>query len=632
MSETGIKGIVYDKLPLNVMNIAFMRKLNEFDCAVVMDEQGNDKHAKAQLAVLEAVMGVKNPAVLIITAGKLMYEWYGNLLSGIGADFKFITSDPGSINFFSPKLSNLYIADSQAGNTPIFKKIAESGIVWDLVIIDGGLSRNGIDADAIYNGFDFKTKKMVIFAAYLSSKPDAAEKLAKLPEKFLKNKTRADYFSGNYPKTDITEFTLSSPYTRYYGSSGLLAPKIKTITYAVNKEALKAKSEQSTASPYHYGGNIFEELTLDMRKLYNSDKYDDKAVTSLRGFDTKLDAYLGLLSEILENPENRVITYFSSEKTLEYIYKVLSTSVTGLKQVTAVKKNGIYDIDDTMRCFEAGNDLGIRVLLSVDNQDEQCGRLDKITHVVNYELPNNPLTLHRRYKQGGRSGFCEPEFILFRDETDKFDGRMLSRVLALNLCGSISYGIPGRSVYLHTENLENILADLIRQLEDVESLDNASVNILAAEYNLKNTGQKAKAELAQARDGVRRAFGITSEKVDKSVLAGMIGEKLAELRKGCAYLDSEGRLQVQEYAVEASEDYARIQSEISSDGISVSRDEARRLLSECKTSGRLYELLHQTEENDRGYIYYCAWRYLAENNGFKGDYNKFLKDIFEEAI
>ncbi|MCM1054420.1 MAG: hypothetical protein NC394_02760 [Bacteroides sp.] len=632
MSETGIKGIVYDKLPLNVMNIAFMRKLNEFDCAVVMDEQGNGKHSKAQLAVLEAVVGVKNPSVLIITTGKLMYEWYGNLLKGIGADFKFITPDPGGVCFFSPKLSNLYIADSRAGDNPIFKRTKEAGVVWDLVIVDGGLSRNGIDSELILNGFDLKAKKMVVFAAYLNAARDAAEKLAKLPEKFLANKTKADYFSGNYPKDNITEFTLSSPYSRYYGTRGLVEPKLKLITYTANEEAVRAKSDQAAPAVYGYGGNIFEELTLDMRKLYNADKYDDKIVTSLREFDVKLDAYINRLAKLAEDPDNRIITYFSSEKTLDYVYKVLSTSAVGLKPLTKVKKSGIYRIDDTMRCFEAGDKQDIRILLSMDDQDEQCDLLDNITHVINYELPNSPLTLNRRYKQGGRNGFSEPEFILFRDDTDKFDGRMLRRVLALNLCAGFSYGIPGRNVYLHTEGLENMLAEVIKQLEGVENLDNSASNELAALYNLKTSGQTARTELAKARDDLMRAFGISSGKTDRAVLADIIGKRLEELRKGCCCFDSDGKLQVKSYNVEESQDYADLEAVISDDALVKERDEARGLLDGCKTADKLYELLHTTEENDRGYVYYCAWRYLAENHGFDGDYNKFLKDIFEEAI
>ena len=111
MSETDIRGIVFDKIRLNEMNVAFMRKLETFGCAVVLDEQGNDKHGKAQLAILSTLFSTKSPSILMITTRKLMYAWYQALLTGIGADFKFITPEERSINYFSPKLSNLFIAN-----------------------------------------------------------------------------------------------------------------------------------------------------------------------------------------------------------------------------------------------------------------------------------------------------------------------------------------------------------------------------------------------------------------------------------------------------------------------------------------------------------------------------------------
>lgn len=633
MSETGIKGIVLDNIPLDVMTIAFMRKLDKFGCAVVMDEQGSNKYAKAQLAVSETVVGAKAPSVLIITAGKLMYEWYSGLVKTIGADFKFITPDPDSVNYFSPKLESLYITSTSAGDNPIFGKIKESGLIWDLVIIDGGLSREGIDTDLILNSFDFKTKKLVIFAAYPGVKKNAAEKLAELPAKFLFDSEKAEYFKSNYPGEDITEFSLSSPYSRYYGSSGLIAPKIKTITYVPAQEALRARTEQDGSRTYFYGGNIFEELTLDARKLYNTEKYDDRIVTDLRKTDVKLDAYLSELTGLAGNTDNRIITYFSSEKTLEYVYKVLCTSIVDLGRITAVKKSGIHRIDDTLQCFEAWEKTDIRILLSMDNQDEQCERFDRITHVINYELPNNPLTLHRRYKQGGRYGFDEPEFILFRDAADKFDGRMIKKALALNFCGGFNVGIPGRNIYLHMEGLENILAELLNELSGVENMNTSEINALALEYNLKSTGQSAKSELIKARGNIRLAFGLPNEKTGVEAAARIIGEKLAELRQGCCLFDAEGRLQVKSYSMEDNQDYAALEAELKKDNALIkAREKARKLLDGCKNAGQIYQLIHGADERDRQYIYYCTWRRLANQGRVKGDYNKFLSDIFEEVI
>lgn len=631
MSETGIMGITLDNIPLNVINTAFMRKLNEFDCVIAMDEQGNDKLEKAQLAVLDAVMGKKTPSVLIITTGKLMYEWYRSMITGIGVDFKFITPDPKSINYFSPKLGSLYIANNESGSNPIFGKIKESGLVWDLVIIDGGLSRDGIQTETILDRFDFKAKKLVVFAPYLNREQDAAEKLSKLPEKFLADSGKAEYFKTHYPDQSIIDFTPSTPFTKYYGKDPLTTPDVKVISYAVNDQVLKARAEQSGAPSYVYGGNIFEELTLDMRKLYNADRYDDEIVTGLRNFDSKLNAYLEELSQLVEDPDSRIITYFSSEKTLEYVYKVLSSSVIGLKRVTAVKKSSFFGISDTIRYFEAEKSRDIRIVLSMDVQDEKCSKIADVTHVINYELPTSPLVLHRRYKQGGINGSLNPQFILFRDETDKFDGRMLKNVLALNFCSAFSHEIPGRNIYLFINDLNVILSDLIYSLESAEDFNEGALQDAISKYNLKTAGENAKLTLSVARDEIKLAFDVPAGKPNKQFLADHIEKKLQTLRKGCCFVDFNGSLQVKEY-VENNEEYSKLEGELANEPSVKSKKAARDILDQYRTPDKLYGVLSGVDEYDKASVYYCTWRYLAENCEYKSDYNQFLKDIFEEAI
>lgn len=631
MSETGIMGITLDNIPLNVINTSFMRKLNEFDCVIAMDEQGNDKLEKAQLAVLDAVMGKKTPSVLIITTGKLMYEWYRSIMVGIGVDFKFITPDPKSINYFSPKLGSLYIANNESGANPIFGKIKESGLVWDLVIIDGGLSRDGIQTETILDRFDLKAKKLVVFAPYLNREQDAAEKLSKLPEKFLADSGKAEYFKTHYPDQSIIDFTLSTPFTKYYGNDPLTTPDVKVISYAVNDQVLKARAEQSGAPSYVYGGNIFEELTLDMRKLYNADRYDDEIVTGLRNFDVKLNAYLEELSRLIEDPDSRIITYFSSEKTLEYVYKVLSSSVVGLKKVTAIKKSSFFGISDTISYFEAEKSRDIRIVLSMDVQDEKCSKISNITHVINYELPTSPLVLHRRYKQGGINGSLNPQFILFRDETDKFDGRMLKNVLALNFCTAFSHEVPGRNIYLFINDLNVILGNLIYSLEGAEDFDEATIQDAVSKYNLKTAGNNAKLELSVARDEIKLAFDIPAGKLNRDFLADHIEKKLEVLRKGCCFVDFNGSLQVKEY-VENNEEYLKLNGELANELSVQSRNAARDILNEYRTPDKLYGVLSGVDEYDKASVCYCTWRYLTENCEYKSDYNQFLKDIFEEAI
>lgn len=631
MSETGIMGITLDNIPLNVINTSFMRKLNEFDCVIAMDEQGNDKLEKAQLAVLDAVLGKKTPSVLIITTGKLMYEWYRSMIAGIGVDFKFITPDPKSINYFSPKLGSLYIANNESGANPIFGKVKESGLVWDLVIIDGGLSREGIQTETILDRFDLKAKKLVVFAPYLNREQDAAEKLSKLPEKFLADSGKAEYFKTHCPDQSIIDFTLSTPFTKYYGNDPLTTPDVKVISYAVNDQVLKARAEQSGAPSYVYGGNIFEELTLDMRKLYNADRYDDEIVTGLRNFDSKLNAYLEELSQLVEDPDSRIITYFSSEKTLEYVYKVLSSSVIGLKRVTAVKKSSFFGISDTISYFEAEGSADIRIVLSMDVQDEKCSKIFDVTHVINYELPTSPLVLHRRYKQGGINGSLNPQFIMFRDETDKFDGRMLKNVLALNFCSAFSHEIPGRNIYLFINDLNVILSDLICSLESAEDFNEAAVQDAISKYNLKTAGDNAKLTLSVARDEIKLAFDVPVGKPNKEFLADHIGRKLQALRNGCCFFDFNGSLQLKEY-VENNEEYSKLEGELINEPSVQSRKAAIDIIEQSGTPDKLYGILSGVDEYDKACVYYCTWRYLTKNCKYKSDYNQFLKDIFEEAI
>lgn len=632
MSENSVKGIIFDKISLNAANTAFMRKLKDFDCVIVTDQQGNDKNGKAQLAVLDIVTQKPKPSILLITTDKLLYSWYQIMFCGIGADFKFITSDPKSLNYFSPKISNFYITHCGAAGNPIFEKIKESGLVWDLVIVDGGLSRDCIETDRILEAFDFKTKKLAVFASYIKSAPGEAEKLSQLPVKFLEDKSKADYFLSNAPGLGTTDFSLSDPFLQCFTADDRAVPDIKIIKYTVKDEILKAKQDQSTVSLYPYGGNVFEELTLDMRKLYNCDRYDDHIINTLRGFDSKLDAYVNEVSMLLEDPDARIITYFSSEKTLEYVYKVLSSSVIGLKRVIAVKKSKLYNINDSRSNFDGDKREDIRIILSLDDQREQYDQIDNITHVFSFELPNSPLVLHRRFRQGGRRGFTNPQFIMFRDDKDLFDGRMLSKTLALGIADSFAYGLPSGNIYLFTEELDDIIAGMLVELEGTDDFTTDKLNELAVKYNIKASGERVREILSQKRSKINAAFGISGKMTDRTAIRKLLAPKIEQLRKGFCYFDPDGKLASGEYNTEDSEDYGRIVGELDLEPAVLERNKARETLKDCDTADKLLTLLRNVKETDKAYVFYCAWRFMNENCGYKKDYCEFLRDVFEEVV
>lgn len=643
MSETSVKGIVYDRIPLNVMNIAFLRKMEKFDCAISLDEQSTPRSARAQLAALNAILGKKSPSVLIITPSDVMYEWYENLLTGIGADFKFITPEPQEINYFSPKIGNLFICDKKAYNSSIFRIAKEQDFSWDLVMIDIDFARNNEDVDLLLENFDFKAKKLVLFAPFVQSKDNIAQKLASVPIKFLADSEKAAYFALNYPKENITDFTLSTPYSRYYTEDTLFSPKITVVEYSVSSDVLKAAKEQTPTKIYRSGGNVFEELALDTRKLYIANKYDVKTIQNLRKTDIKLDAYINLLSRLLKNSQNRIITYFTSEKTLNYVQKALKA--TELSDFAAVKKNRLHnlccfaDMEVTAAYLETGERQTVRSLLMVDSFEEQCGRMKNITHIINYELSNDPVVLQRRYLRSGIDGFGNPEFIVFGDEENRFDGRILRRVLPLNLCHAFVSGIPGRNVYLYMPELGKILSNVIKELENLENIGGIELCGLIDDYN---TGinfsespnvneQEGKAVLIKLREQIKRAFEISDEHICKAALADIIEKKAEELRKGCCRLDG-GILKSKTCQSKNSAEYQQMQAEIVADEKTISLNEARRVLNGCGNTAELKKALDTAEESDKEYVYYCAWRYLSDNGRFEGGYDKFLKELSEEAI
>ncbi len=632
MSENSVNGIVVDKISLNAMNVAFMRKLKDFDCAIVLDQQGNDKNGKAQLAVLDTVTKTPKPSILLITTDKLQYSWYQTMFCGIGADFKFITSDPKSINYFSPKISNFYITHCGAAENPIFEKIKQSGLVWDLVIIDGGLSRVGIETDRILKAFDFKTKKLAVFAPYIKAHSGEAEKMSQLPAKFLADQIKADYFLSNTPGLGTAAFSLSNPFMQCFTAYDTEIPDVKIINYTLNDEVLKAKQDQSTASLYTYGGNIFEELTLDMRKLYNCDKYDDHIVNALRGFDSKLDAYVNEVSALLEDPDTRIITYFSSEKTLEYVYKVLSSSVIGLKRVIAVKNSKAYNINDSRRNFYGDKTEDIRIILSLDDQIEQYDQIDDITHVFSFELPNSPLVLNRRFRQGGRKGFSNPQFILFRDDKDLFDGRMLCKTLAMGIADCYAYGIPSRNIYLFTEKLDGMISEMLLELEGAEEFSPDKLNRLGVKYNIKESADNVREILCQKRSRIKTAFGISEKITTKTAARKILTPKIEELKKGCCYFDPSGALVSGEYNTENDGEYVQMSSELNAEPAVLELNRAREALKACDSADKLLVLLRNVKETDKAYVFYCAWRYMNENCGYKKDYSEFLRDVFEEVV
>ncbi|MCM1299022.1 MAG: hypothetical protein NC228_05595, partial [[Eubacterium] siraeum] len=79
-------------------------------------------------------------------------------------------------------------------------------------------------------------------------------------------------------------------------------------------------------------------------------------------------------------------------------------------------------------------------------------------------------------------------------------------------------------------------------------------------------------------------------------------------------------------------DYKDIENGLASESLVKQQAAARKELDKFSESKNIYGALAEIEEKDKAMVYYCAWRYLAENRSLGKNYNEFLKEIFEEVI
>ena len=644
MSEMEINGIALNKLALTPQNLAFADKLKRFRCAIVLDEPGCDQRSKAQIGIYNVLNTSETPNILIVTTDKLMYSWYQTLIGNLGADFKFVTSSKNGISFFNPDLSNLLIMDAKAlepeTKPAVVDEIQSSGLVWDLLILDGGLSQSGFDSDYYSNNLCVKTKELIVFAPILQKNKDAAFALEHLPGKFMENAPE-----GFRLDERITEFNPDTPAMKYeHENSEAFSHKITVASYTVSDEIVRAYEEQPKRLGGTSGGNILEELMLDKREIYVSPVYDKNMVEQLLAADPKLAVYIQKLEQALQQQDSTVVTYFTDNKTLEYIKKVLMVRLPDFEQNVTVRMSGVYDTQSTMQRFGMAEENGqARVILAKDGISERFLRVGKITHVFNYELPVSPLVLQQRYKRYGGNGFASPEFVVFADDKERFDSRMLDRVLALNFLDGFCYAIPSANVYLHYEGLDKALAAVISELQSLWDMpENERNEVFAlnfsAKYRISFTDFEQLSAYAESKlTALHRAFGLDGSE-EKGELEGKIGEKLNQLRNGAVYFNNDGVLTSSALAY-GNDAFNQYKNNITGHEIVLQRAEAAAMLQ--KRSDELdneskfpyiADLVEKAPKPLRSAVLFNSYWFFCKERGAAVSCREFIRDFNEGAM
>ena len=494
-----LKWIACESVSLNPYNLSVVERLRDFGYALVFDEFGNGKTDKAQLCIYSVISRVseagRKPNILIVCPESLLQNWYSSLISEIGLDFKFITDSGDTVSFYSPDISNmLIISDEQLRQTKNAKMdkfdvrwiINDSKLVWDLMIIDAGLPVYGADWDNYCDNCGNQTRELLVFSPcpFPYDEDLSSSSLKKMLSQLLYDPEHKESVENLEIDENIITFDKATPVTRYGvpGKTQGQGPNVTVLEYEVDGELFSVNNRlvdaRSGKSSYIYGGNVFEEFNPPLKATYSLSRYFKDDIRLLREGDSKLNVFLTKLDEVLKTPENNVVVYFTSNITLNYIYKVINAVYPELfegGEQVLIQNDSFLDGGFFKRRFSGNKPVRARIILAGDAIDEKYYGVQNVTHVFNYEYPANPVELERRFLRTGRSyqtglfetGNLRPEeFIVFTDKSKRFDGRILEKVIVSRLPLCFKKKIPSRNVIFWIPEIEKYIAQTLGDLKN----------------------------------------------------------------------------------------------------------------------------------------------------------------------
>lgn len=475
MSGNSLKWIPLGGMELSAVDFAPAEMLRRFGFSLVCCEFGSDKMNKAGLCIYDVLAEKENPNILIITSGKVLYSWYRILMTGIGADFKVISGAANEIIFFSQDGSNLCLipADAIKGAGGFKEKIPES-FRWDLIVIDEEQKTSVPDYAAWKENIPWKTSRLLMFSCFPARNEDDKAALSEMVKALLTDENDvADSITiepSSLPLSCETPVLMAGSRHIY---SGEVKRSIEFVNYSYDSDfisGLRRRIDVRSGLPnYKYGGNIFEEFDIEeLKNIYTKTSYTVSDVSELRAADTKLDKFLTLAEQIMEDEKSRAIVYCCDRSTAEFLRKVLTAvSPNGLVKMA---RGELFSNKNILRKLQVDDSTTYpKFIISGDDTGAVGDGLDRITHVINYELPASPALLERRMTRHGARNENSRKFIIFRDSNGLFDSRMLDKVLFASLPDSMDDFVPQRNILLDIDIKAECIANLISDLSYANS-------------------------------------------------------------------------------------------------------------------------------------------------------------------
>lgn len=653
MIGNDLKWIAVNGLDLNPFNICLSEKLEKYGWCVDFSGFGEGKADKAQLCIFDVLEKKEKPNIMIVCSSSASPSWYNSLLMGLGLDFKFLSGAKDAVTYFSNELSNLFIVSedvlSDSENNAVLAEMKNSGIVWDLMIIDTSENIDGINPALYTENIGMKAEKVLVFAPTPAKYTDSPDCIKDVVSALLKD--NADVSAPI--NADTMKFSMDNPYLNYPDEKSTFA-EIKPVYYSFSENALPQNlhiEEMQSGIRYSAGGNVFEEYNLEERKIYVKPSYTRADAETLKNVDKKLAAFLRIIDPIMTSIDRTAIVYFDTDATLNYVEKVLAAIYYDKINNIAVFSKNSFDTRRLKHWYECVKSQSIKIVLAKDNLDETFGVYSPITHIINYELPDNPVLLHQRFMRRGLKGGRDPEFVVFADEKGMFDGRILTKVLPGNLYKAFRSNLAGENVLFRIRGMDAMITEMLKDIKyiadytgavgssfDVISRFKQEYNIPAArnlttaaktnEYSIKKLGLLVNAL------GVRDI--VAEKEINSEALTAAVSAKIDEIKNGFTYFDENMALKTVPRHYSENDEYKKFAGYLSGNPYIKGVDEAKaklRAMTEGKTDFvYIKNELEGLSDSMKTPVIYNIWRFWHKELGIGGSYEEMIKAYNEGVI
>ncbi len=653
MNENDLKWIAVSGLDLNPFNICLSEKLETYHWCVDFSGFGEGKADKAQLCIFDVLNSKEKPNIMIICHAASSPSWYNSLLMGLGLDFKFLSGAKDAVTYFSTELSNLFIVSedvlSDSENNAVLSEMKKSGIVWDLMIVDTSESIDGVDTALYTENIGMKSEKVLVFAPTPSAYTESPESIKNIITALLKG----DADTSAPINADIMKFSMNNPYLNYPDESRAFE-EIKPVYYSFSEKAIPQNlhiEEMQSGIRYSAGGNVFEEYNLEERKIYLKPSYTRADAEILKNVDKKLEAFLRVIDPIMHSVGQTAIVYFDTDATLNYVEKILSAIYYDKISSIAVFAKNSLDTRRLKEWYESVKSRKVNVILAKDSLDETFGVYSPITHIINYELPDNPVILQQRFMRRGLMGGENPEFVIFADENGLFDSRILTKVLPGNLYKAFRRDLAGENILFRVRGMDAMIASMLKDIKYIADYTGAvgsSFDVISRfknEYNIpavRNLTTAAKTneysikKLGLLVDALGVRDIVAEKEINNEVLTSAVSAKLDEIKNGFTYFDENMALRTVPRHYSENDEYKKFAGYLSGNpyikGVDTAKSKLKEMVNGKDGFVYLKGALAGLSDSIKTPVLYNIWCYWHKDLNIGGSYEEMIKAYNEGVI